>query len=98
MTTWCSAENERGTVRVRGVGSAVPLSRGGADGHGGPRWAAGPASLSMWLLAVTHVSGTALSRSARVARPTVPTIVPPARDHQQGSYVLAALRALHACK
>ena len=35
------------------------LSRAGADGRGGRRRATGPASLSMWLLAVTRSSGTA---------------------------------------
>jgi len=36
-----------------------------------------PLPLGRWLLAVTQVSGTAPSRSVRVARPTVPTILSP---------------------
>jgi hypothetical protein len=36
-----------------------------------------PLPLGRWLLAVTLVSGTAHSRSVRVPRPTVPTIVSP---------------------
>jgi hypothetical protein len=37
-------------------------------------------------------------RAGAAARPTALTIVPPRRDRQQGSYVLAPLRALHPCK
>jgi hypothetical protein len=85
---------------MAGVGSrpgrrlSRTLSRGSADGHRGGRRVVRPASLSTWLLAVTRVSGTAASRSVRVARPTVP-IVLPRRDHMQVSYVLATFRALH---
>jgi hypothetical protein len=36
-----------------------------------------PIPAGRWLLAVTQVSGTAHSRSVRVTRPTVPTILSP---------------------
>jgi hypothetical protein len=54
VTTWSSTENGGG--RFASVSSAEPRpSRAGAlAGHGGRRRAAGPASLSMWLLAVTR--------------------------------------------
>ena len=55
---------------------SLALSRGGAAGRGGRRRAAVPASRGRWLLAVTRVSATG-SRSVRVARPTVPTILSP---------------------
>jgi hypothetical protein len=70
--------NGRGTVRARGVGLPRPLSRGGAAEDAAP--SAGPLSplpAGRWLLAVTRVFSTALSRSVRVTRPTVPTIISP---------------------
>jgi hypothetical protein len=52
------------------------LSRVGTAGARRRRRAAVPASAGRWLLAVTRDSGTA-SRSVRVTRPTVPTILSP---------------------
>ena len=68
--------NGRGLSRP-GRRLSLALSRGGASGRGGRRPAAVPASRRPWLLAVTRVSGTALSQSVRVARPPVPTILSP---------------------
>jgi hypothetical protein len=47
--------------------------------------ASDPASLSMWLLAVTQVSGTTPSRSVQVTRPTAPTIVSPRKITVKGA-------------
>ena len=46
------------------------LSRGGADGHGGRRRAARPASLSMWLLAVTRSPAPRYSKSISAGGPS----------------------------
>lgn len=63
---------------------SLALSRGGADGRGGRRRAAVPASPGRWLPAVM-LSGTALSRSVRAARPTVPTILLPFKITVKGA-------------
>jgi len=65
-------------------------------GAAGRRRAAGPASLSMWLLAVTTPSAPQAAQSARVRRPSNGaddsfTV----QRSQSRSYVLATLRALH---
>src|SRR5689334_6628696 len=76
---------------MAGVGSrpvrrlSRALSRGGADGHGGRRRAARPASLSMWLLAVTRSPAPRYVRSVRVTRPTVPPIVLPFKITVKGA-------------
>jgi hypothetical protein len=59
----------------------APGRRSAAPCRAGALWArhrrrgGWSASLSMWLLAATRVSGTAPSRSVRVTRPTVPRIL-----------------------
>jgi hypothetical protein len=71
-----SAGNGRGGPRPwRRQGRA--LSRADAAGRGGRRRAAVPASRGPVVARRYAVSGTVLSRSARVARPTVPTILSP---------------------
>ena len=75
-----SAEDRRGRVRVRGVGLARPLSRGGAA-EAAPPTLGRPSPLppGRWWPAVTRPPGTAVAHLARVrlARPTVPTILSP---------------------
>ncbi len=74
----------------RGAGSrpwrrlSRALSRGGADGHGGRRRAARPASLSMWLLAVTRSPGTALSLISAGGPPNGAADCFTVQDHRQG--------------
>jgi hypothetical protein len=63
-----------GKVRARGVGCAPP-SRAGRCRARRPTPGGCPRFPGRWLLAVTPVSGTAHSRSVRVTRPTVPTIL-----------------------
>jgi len=66
-----------GSVRTLGVGWASPSRAGGAAGRGGRRRAAVPASRRPMVARRYAVSGTASSRSVRVTRPTVPTILSP---------------------
>jgi hypothetical protein len=94
VTTWSSAGN--GGVGSRpGRRRSRALSRGGADGHGGRRRAARTASLSMWLLAVTQVSGTALSLIGAGGPSNGADDSFTVQRSQSRSYVLATLRALH---
>jgi hypothetical protein len=62
------------------LGASAEAAPSCAGAHRARRADAGrlsPLPAGRWLLAVTQVSGTALSRSVRVTRPTVPTILSP---------------------
>jgi len=68
MTTraGASAGNGRGSVRARGVGSARPLSRGGADEQAPPPggWPRFPAGMLNGLAAGTDAISGALNRAS----------------------------------
>jgi hypothetical protein len=63
----------------------VPLSRGGADGARRPTPGGWPRFPEYVVTRRYAVSGTALSRSVRVARPTVPTILLPLKITVKGA-------------
>jgi hypothetical protein len=74
-----SAGKWAGKVRARGVGLPRPLCAGARRGRRAERRAVAPVPVGRWLLADTQVSGIAHSRSVRVTRPTMPTILSPGK-------------------
>ena len=75
--TRAPAGNGRGSVRARGVDKSRALPGGSPQARLVDAERLSPLPAGRWLLAVTQASGTALSRSVRVTRPTVPTILSP---------------------
>lgn len=84
----------RGLLRSRGVGFAVPLSRGGADGARRPTPVDCPRFPGYVVARRYAVSGTALSQSVRGPSNGAEESFTAQRS-QSRSYVLATLRALH---
>ena len=72
-----SAGNGRGAVRAGGVDESRALPGGSPQARLADAGRLSPLPAGRWLLAVTQASGTALGRSVRVTRPTVPTILSP---------------------
>jgi hypothetical protein len=83
VTTWCSAGNDGGLFRARGVGCRALPRRSALSA---PPTPGGCPRFPEYVVARRYaVSGTALSRSVRVARPTVPPIVLPFKITVKGA-------------